>query len=92
MLNIDEYFEDPDEQALHEVYIFAGFMKPGKQCYSVAIPGTDHTDGQPELQYFTHKAIIPLKESDVSHFSQAEKNSKVERVFSKPHSVFCLWL
>ena len=91
MLNIDEYFEDPEEQALHEVYIFAGFMKPGKQCYSIAIPGTDLTDGQPDLQYFTHKAIIPNKLSDVSHFSQADKQSKVVREFSKPHSVFCLW-
>ena len=38
MLNLDVFYEDPHEQDLNQVYVAAGFLKPGKQSYAVAIP------------------------------------------------------
>ena len=77
---------------MNQVYVFAGFMKPGKQCYSIAFPGIDDSDGEPELQYYVHKAVIPLRMSDLSHWSKNSKTSVVIRTFSKPHSVFAAWI
>ena len=60
MLNLDEYYEEIEQQEDNEVYVFAGFMKPGRQCYAIAVPDKDE-DGEDELRYFTHKSVIPYR-------------------------------
>ena len=77
---------------MNEVYVFAGFMKPGRQCLAVAMTCRNKEDGLEDLQYFTHKIVIPHREDDVSHFSKENKISKVVRTFVKANSVFADWI
>ena len=41
MLNLDCYYDDPDEEKENEVWVFYGFMRPGRQCFAVVYPDID---------------------------------------------------
>ena len=38
MVSMDDDFEDNEEKELNQVYVFAGFMRPGRQLFTVIVP------------------------------------------------------
>ena len=85
MLNIENQDADFDQDA-NEVYVFAAFMRPGKQFYSVCL-----SDAENDLQYFTHKMVVKKREEDIPLFVKEIKNRVIVRVFEKNNSVFKEW-
>lgn len=64
MTNMDNADEDFDQE-LNQVYVFAAFMRPGKQTYAMCVPEKEKNAG---LTYFTHKTIIHKREEDIPLF------------------------
>ena len=48
-------------------------------------------NGEDELRYFTHKAVVPYREDDVSKFTKDAKTQLIVRTFDKLASVFSDW-
>ena len=38
MVSMDDDFEEQEEIDLNQVYVFAGFMRPGRQLFTVIVP------------------------------------------------------
>ena len=83
MLNLDVQYEEGLEEEMNDLYVFAGFMKPGRQWYAVAYPDSDDAQTGEGLKYYTHKMVVPHRVDDVSHFVKEMKISKVVRKFIK---------
>ena len=81
MLNLDKYFKEGLEEDMNQVYVFAGFMKPGRHCLAVAYPDREEDFLEPDLKYYTHKIVIPSREDDVTPFIKDTKMRTVVRTF-----------
>ena len=92
MLNLDQQYDEGRSEMLNEVYVFVGFMKPGRQCYAVAYPHPEEENTFDEMTYYTHKMVVPHRIDDVVHFVKPTRISKVVRLFDKAQSVFADWI
>ena len=72
--------------------MYAGFMRPGRQLFSVLVPDINQQQQTVELSYFTHKIVVPKRIDEIPHFAKAAKTKINVRTFDKANSVFCDWI
>ena len=57
----------------------------------MAYPGRDEDD-EDEIQYFTHKVVIPHRLEEIKYFAKDAKTELIIRKFDKNQSVFSDWI
>ena len=68
------------------LYVFATFMKVGRQYYNVQVKHKD----KPSTNY-VHRCVAKFRYEDIVPFKKSEKSKVIERVFNKETSVFGKW-
>lgn len=68
------------------IYVFAQFFQPGMQNYVTCV-----LDNEGDLQFFTHKIIVPKRTEAVPNSQKYIRTIPVIREFRKEKSVFADW-
>ena len=69
-----------------QLYVFAQFFKPGRQNYVTCV-----VDEDDDLQFFSHKIIVPKRDEVVPNIQKYIRTIPVIREFRKDTSVFAEW-
>lgn len=70
----------------HQVFVFAQFFTSGRQTYATAVIDEDQ-----DLQFFTHKIVVPKRDEDVPNFVKLIRTTPIVRTFHRGTSVFAEW-